>query len=657
MKVIVAFRSSGSARDHRGNPFARMLNPILLRGATIVTALGVATVSLQSHAGFLEMPDTREVPEFERDSMLLDMDIPGVRDRDPDPMAGPRLNVKEFRVQGLIEYPELGIHRHEIIEQVERIRFDLMEEGELLDSGYTLDEISEVSDLVAEIEKETEGRHVSPVEVQRLVFLIREQRRQRGITLGMIETVAGTITRYYRERGFILAKAYIPQQHVRDGVVNLTLLLGELGEVEVHNNDRYSDKRIQRVFAGDMAEPVVSSRVEEKLFLVSDMPGLSAQGYFEPGTQVGDTRLNVNVLSERWYDASVRTDNHGSARTGEYRTYVDALWHNPTGTGDQLHLGLLGSFKPDNSTYGSLRYNTRILHPRLRFGLGASNNDFVLGSGNAKAKTASNFQIEGESLVVDASLRYQLKRSRANNHAIGLRASEVESTITLGGISADFLDDTVRNTEIFYAFDLLDEDPRILHQGEIRVISSDFLKGAEEAQPESVYVGQLDYSMLTFLKVPFTEVESRVVFRMGVQYAGESLAATNQHSLAGPTRARGFAVNEYYADDAVSLGADWVFSGPSFGGFSLGGERLKDMFQPFLFADVGYGKAHPYQRGAEGTEARLADMGFGLRINYKRKVRGTLSFAFPVSSENTALGEGERLNDDMNFYFDLQTSF
>ena len=191
-----------------------------------------------TYAGFLEMPDTTEVPDFERESMLLDLDIPPVRDRDPDPEAGPRLNVKEFRLQGIVEYPKLGITRAEIVKKIEDIRFDLMAEGEKTDSGYTIDELSEVSDLVADIEKETEGQHVGPLEVQKLVFLIRDQRRKRGITLGMIETVADTITLYYRQKGFILAKAYIPKQRVRDGVVTLTLLLGELGEVSVSNNNR-----------------------------------------------------------------------------------------------------------------------------------------------------------------------------------------------------------------------------------------------------------------------------------------------------------------------------------------------------------------------------------------------------------------------------------
>src|SRR5690606_41634057 len=85
--------------------------------------------SAAATAGFLEMPDTTEVPEFERESMLLDMDIPPVRERDPDPQAGPRLNVKDIRIQGLIEYPALGITRETIIQQVEADRLDMMHQG------------------------------------------------------------------------------------------------------------------------------------------------------------------------------------------------------------------------------------------------------------------------------------------------------------------------------------------------------------------------------------------------------------------------------------------------------------------------------------------------------------------------------------------------
>ena len=617
-----------------------------------------------AEAGFLEMPDTSEVPEYERESLLLDLDIPALRDRDPNPEAGPRLNVKEFRVQGLVEYPEFGITRQEIIKQVEKIRFDMMDEGELLDSGYTIEEIKQVSDLMAQIEKETEGRHVDPVDVQKLVFLIREQRRQRGITLGMIEMVADTITRYYRERGFILAKAYIPKQHVRDGVVTITLLLGQLGEVETNNNKMYSDRIVKRIFKSCLGKPVSNNIIEEKLYLVNDLPGVSASGYFEPGSQVGDTKLNINFNRERRLASNLRLDNHGSEATGEYRAYADFHWNNPLTIGDQLQLGVLGSFKPENSVYGSARYSLPVYTPRTQFSLGVSSNDFVTDD---STNLTSDFEISGKSLVADANLTYKISRSRINNQNVSLGYSQINSQIEFGNLSNAGIDKTVNKLDLGYSFDMLNEKDRVLHQGGIILTYSEFIEGADEGQDLKATIVSLDYSRLSFLRIPFTKKESKLILRAVGQYSGASLSEVLQFGLAGPTRARGYKINEFYADDAVYIGADWVFDGPQFGGRSIAGERWEKVLQPFIFLDASYGVNNAILEGEASTETHLVDAGVGIKLAFKDGFKGNLSFAFPVDAKNSAL---ESLDEDtevasldrtpgdgMKLYFDFQYSF
>ena len=149
---------------------------------------------ISAQAGFYDLPEIAETPDLKRKSLLRDMDIPGVRDRDPDPEGGPHLSISEFRLQGIVEFPELGITRAEISKMVEDIRFDMMGEEKLLESGYTLEELGDVSDLLGEIEDETIGRHVTSLDLQKLVWLVREQRQSRGITLGMIETIADKIS-------------------------------------------------------------------------------------------------------------------------------------------------------------------------------------------------------------------------------------------------------------------------------------------------------------------------------------------------------------------------------------------------------------------------------------------------------------------------------
>lgn len=620
-------------------------------------------------AGFLEMPDTTEVPEMERESMLKDLDIPSVRERDPDPMAGPRLNITEFRVQGVVEYPELGITRESLNKLVEGIRFEMMGEGEMLDSGYTLDEVSEISDLVAQIEAETQGQQVGPDEVQKLVFLIREQRQRRGVTVGMIETVADTITRYYRERGFILAKAYIPEQRVRDGVVTLTLLLGNLGEVAVLNNKNYKEKSLQSIFKPVIGKPVTANNIEERLYFVNDLPGMSAQAYFEPGTQVGDTRLNINVVREESFTGNVRIDNHGSESTGEYRLYTDGYWHNPGGFGDQLHIGVLGTFEPSNSLYGSIHYGVPLFSPRAKFTFGGSTNDFV-------SETLQGLTLTGTSVVYDATLNYILKRSRVKNYSTELRFAEVESDIEETGGRVSFqegeLDDTVRNLDLVFNFDVLLERWRAMHQGGVRLTYGDFVKGRNQNQDENPLSISLNYSLIKFAKVPFTDANSRVQLRFAGQYAETSLPSTSQFALTGPTKLRAFDINQYNADTGAYLSVDWIFSGPGFLDLQLGSEKLSDVLQPYVFAEAGYGDVQfaglPLSRGNSasarnqpGTWAVLSDIGLGLRFSMQNNFRASLSYAYVTSyksdlAPNVIESTGD-LEERSKFYFDMQYSF
>lgn len=603
---------------------------MLRRSALIFLFLTVVYSHSVVGQGFLEMPDTTEVPVFEEESMLLDLDIPPVRDRDPDPQAGPRLNIKEFRLQGLVEFPELGISRKDLIEQVESIRFDLMNEDELLESGYTIDELGQVSDLLAEIESDTKEAHVGPLEVQKLVFLIREQRRQRGVTLGMIETVADTITRYYRERGFILAKAYIPEQKVRDGVVTLTLLLGELGEVRVENRKRVSEKLIERVFASNIDEPVTSWETEENLYLVNDIPGVSVQGFFQAGSQVGDTRLLINVRDEDSWNLVARTDNHGSKKTGEYRMFVDGALLNPTGNGDELHLSALRTADPSNTYYGAISYKSIIFNPRFTGEVSVSSNDFV--SRNLNEGSGSNIFFVGDSLVSSLSFQYKLKRSRIKNLSVDFGVRNVTTTLQVdtGDLGGDQGDDA-NIASLGFNFDVLNQNRRELYQGRFAINHAKIDEGivtgiGEDDIDKDASTFDYSFTMLSFFKMPFTNYETRLVYKSSGQFAGSPLSNINQFSLAGPTRVRGFDVNTAQFDDALYFGADWMLNFPKFGDVEIFGEPLTRVIQPYLFLDIGYGRLVEESDGADDIKGNIAARGLGIKFNHSN-FSGNLVFS------------------------------
>jgi len=602
------------------------------------------------------MPEITEMPDFERKSMLKDLDIPSVRDRDPDPESGPRLNVERFKLQGIVEYPELGITKAEIDKLIDGIRFDLMQEYKVLESGFTATEVEEVSHLLVEIEEDTMERHVSDLEVQKLVWLVRDQRAKRGITLGQIETVADRITQFYRERGFMLAKAYIPEQDVRDGVVTLTLLLGTLGEVRVHDNEMYSDEYLASVFDNMMLMPVTSSVVEENLYLINDFPGVLGTGYFEPGSQVGDTRLNLNVKAEKSYDANVRIDNHGSEQTGRFRLYGEILWNNLAGNADQLHLAVLATGDPGNTTFGQFRYSSRVFSPRLTLAAGISNNDFVLGPGNSES--VNTLELSGNTTQIDLISTYALKRSRTSSYYIDVGFERIESVLRVGvfGDNDDSLDDFVSSGIFAFTFDVLDEDSKILHQGNVKLTSGRFNKGAEDGQDEKYNILNVDYSLLTFWNLPFSDVSSRVIYRTSFQYSGSPLSSIYQYALAGPTRARAYPVNQFSADNAVFMAADLVFNAPGFFDMTYGGVNFREISSPFVFIDASWGQVLSLNDVEPDDSAQLYDAGIGLQFAYRNKFHGNLQLAFPLR-EKFSSDEFAAPGDSVKLVFDFQYSF
>lgn len=594
-----------------------------------------------AYASFLEMPTIEEVPEAEHDILLKDLDIPSVRERDPHPEAGPRLNVTAFRVQGVVEFPELGITRAEVISLVEGVRYDMMKEGDLLYSGYTMEELSELQDMIVEIERETRDQHVETVDVQRLVFLIREQRRRRGVTLGMLEQVADHITDYYRQRGFVLAKAFIPAQKVREGVVTITLLLGNLGDVELSGARRYSEKAVKKIFRDVLHKPVNSTQIEEKLFYVNDLPGLSVQGFFSPGEQVGDTKLSVSVVKEEPYQVNVRTDNHGSDVTGEYRFYTDLLINNPLKYGDRLHLAVLRAFEPETTTYGMTRYSGPLGYHRLKFDAGVSQNAFV-------SDLTADSKIGGTSTVYDIGANFHFHRSRVKTTSVTATASRIQTEKEYRDDDTVMIidEDEFENKEVGYKFDLLNQQARAVHMGGVRLIHSRIVKTRSSYLPKAGWLLDFDYTYLRFVNASFLQPETRLVMRVNGHYAGRRTASVNQFSLSGPTRARGFPTNTFYADNGIYLGADLVFQGPQWLG-------MQDRLQPYLMIDAAYGAAYSYL--GRLNHAGLVNAGLGAKF-FWRNFRANASLAYPLKVD---MAGSEWLGSlhDPKLYFDMQYSF
>ena len=162
---------------------------------------------------------------------------------------------------------------------------------------------------------------------------------------GGLANAARKARRVYTSRGYFLAVAYLPQQEIKSGVVEIAIIEGRLGEIKVSVAPGASITESQaraiidaHLKSGDL---ITEAALERPLLLIRDMAGVDAKSTIDPGQQVGTADISVAVVpdqSGRQVSGRVDLDNNGNRFAGEHRIGASVLVSSPLGLGDRLSL-------------------------------------------------------------------------------------------------------------------------------------------------------------------------------------------------------------------------------------------------------------------------------------------------------------------------------
>ena len=239
----------------------------------------------------------------------------------------------------------------------------------------------------------------------------------RDLTLAEIQEAAGAVTRYYREHGYFLARAYVPKQEIASGIVTIAVIEGRIegksdgsGIVVKGDGVRLNPERIQGIAATAVhpGEPVNQDALERGLLLLNDLPGITAKSGLEQGKEPGSTKLTIEAQEGSLVSGTLSADNFGSRYTGQFRTNAGANLNDPFGWGDILSLN--STF----STNGGLKYLRGDYHvpvgdDGLRLGASISGMTYQLG------KELTSLNASGWAMTVEGSAAYPIVRTRAEN--------------------------------------------------------------------------------------------------------------------------------------------------------------------------------------------------------------------------------------------------
>lgn len=195
-------------------------------------------------------------------------------------------------------------------------------------------------------------------------------------TLAQMQAMAARITEHYRNHGYFVARAYLPAQDVTTGTLTIAVSEGVLGQVILRNQSGLADQVARSRLAGlDSGDRLTIEPIEDRLLLLSDLPGVVVRSTMAPGQAPGSSDLVVDVAPGRRVTGSVDADNAGNPYTGEYRVGATVNLNNPLGRGDVASLRVLTS--GSGLSYGRAAY--QMPFGRATAGMAYSRLEYELG--------------------------------------------------------------------------------------------------------------------------------------------------------------------------------------------------------------------------------------------------------------------------------------
>jgi hemolysin activation/secretion protein len=452
------------------------------------------------------------------------------------------------------------------------------------------------------------------------------------LSLGQLREMAARITANYRAAGYIVARAYLPAQEITDGVVTIAVTEGRYGQIVTRNRSPLSDSLLAGILTDiEPGDAVAISTLENRLLLLSDIPGVTVASTLGPGTMPGSSDLTVDVSPSRSVSGSIDADNAGNRYTGIYRIGATVNLNNPAGLGDLASLRVLSS----GSGLSFVRPSYQIQVGRATLGVAYSWLHYELG------REFTLLGASGTARVASLYGSYPLIRSRTTNlyGGLGLDAKRYNDRSRLD-VDLPEADKTARVMTASLRGDHRDS----LGAGGLSSFavawgtgSIDF-RSAELARRNTLSQTGGHFDKFTFSALRLQGLTDNISLFAGIngQFASSNLDVSEKMALGGMYGVRAYPEGETYADRGYVLSLEARLRLPQFSTVQRGQLQLIGFFDTASATlDKNPWRASDNRRTLSGAGVGVTwseTNDFMLRAFYARKVGNEPALSAPDRS-------------------------
>lgn len=226
-------------------------------------------------------------------------------------------------------------------------------------------------------ELETKGIYVNSIEVAPSEILTQDELQPiiskyagRNLFITDIQNMVDEINKLYAEKGFVTAKAYLPEQEVSNGLIKIDLIESRIGNVTVQGNRWTRSKYILDRMPQQQNQLFDIVKLERDVLDFNRYnEGIQLSANLRPGATEGTTDIEISAKEKFPFHLMGVMDNAGRYGTGSLRggpvIVADSLFHNR----DKLSLG---SYFAGGSISPFLDYNIPVNRHDGRIGFSYS---------------------------------------------------------------------------------------------------------------------------------------------------------------------------------------------------------------------------------------------------------------------------------------------
>ena len=377
---------------------------------------------------------------------------------------------------------------------------------------------------------------------------------------GLVQAAA-RVRRYYRERGYLLTEAYLPEQlfPARNGAIQIRVVEAKVGKVNV----RREDEGVSQSLAEDIVnahlhpgEHITENMLEKPILLLRDLVGFDATAAVTPGAGTGEADITVTIKSQgSKSDGVVGVDNFGARSAGAIRLGGTANLNNPTGRGDVLSASVQVAERSGSELF-RIGYSTPLNGSATKLGFTVTRTEYSLGkqfealgatgTGDIYALTATHPLIRSRTRNLIGALTYEHKvlddETSTPPTDSRRRINSVRASL-LGNFVDNALGSSFNSYSVNYTHGELSLDPATR---------------ASDTGPTGLRTsGSFGKLNADFLRTTFLSAESRVSFGLQAQLASRNLTSAEKIGLGGPNGVRGYPVGDAVGDTGAILNLEY----------------------------------------------------------------------------------------------------